>query len=125
MIIQGEAKIVPRWEWRTFDSSLNAIEGRVAAALEQVVPHTSAEIYLLRLGGPQNAKIRGGILDVKRLRQVDANGFELWEPLLKAKFPLNQNDVAAVFLEWQLSFPGLGRKTYTTAASRRQSPSRH
>src|SRR6516165_1592176 len=99
MITEGEAKIVPRWEWRTFDSSLNAIEGRVAAALEQVVPHTSAEIYLLRLGGPQNAKIRGGIHDVKRLRQVDANGFELWEALLKAKFPLNQNDVAAAFLE--------------------------
>ena len=56
MTIQGEAKIVLRWEWRTFDASLNAIEGRIAAALEQVAPHTSAEIYLLRLGGPQNAK---------------------------------------------------------------------
>ena len=28
MIIEGEAKIVPRWEWRTFDASLNAIEMR-------------------------------------------------------------------------------------------------
>jgi exopolyphosphatase/guanosine-5'-triphosphate,3'-diphosphate pyrophosphatase len=113
MTIQGEAKIVLRWEWRTFDASLNTIEGRIAAALEQVAPHTSAEIYLLRLGGPQNAKIRDGILDVKRLQQVDVNGLELWEPVLKAKFPLSQNDVATAFLEWQLSLPGLGRKTYT------------
>ena len=113
MITEGEAKIVPRWEWRTFDASLNAIEGRIAAALEQVAPHTSAEIYLLRLGGPQNAKIRDGILDVKRLQQVDVNGLELWEPVLKAKFPLSQNDVATAFLEWQLSPPELGRKTYT------------
>jgi exopolyphosphatase / guanosine-5'-triphosphate,3'-diphosphate pyrophosphatase len=113
MTIQGEAKIVLRWEWRTFDASLNAIEGRIAAALEQVAPHTSAEIYLLRLGGPQNTKIRDGILDVKRLQQVDVNGLELWEPVLKAKFPLSQNDVATAFLEWQLSLPGLGRNTYT------------
>ena len=111
MITQGEAK--PRWEWRTFDASLNAIEGRIAGALEHVAPHTSAEIYLLRLGGPQNAKIRDGILDVKRLQQVDVNGLELWEPVLKAKFPLSQNDVATAFLEWQLSLPDLGRKTYT------------
>jgi exopolyphosphatase/guanosine-5'-triphosphate,3'-diphosphate pyrophosphatase len=111
--MQGEAKIVPRWEWRTFDASLNAIEDRIAAALERVAPHTSAEIYLLRLGGPQNAKIRDGILDVKRLQQVDVNGLELWEPVLKAKFPLSQNDVATAFLEWQLSPPELGRKTYT------------
>jgi hypothetical protein len=45
MIIEGEAKIVPRWEWRTFDASLNAIEVRIAAALEQVAAHTSAEIW--------------------------------------------------------------------------------
>ena len=108
--MQGEAKIVPRWEWRTFDASLNAIEDRIAAALEHVAPHTSAEIYLLRLGGPQNAKIRDGILDVKRLHQVDVNGLELWEPVLKAKFPLSQNDVATAFLEWQLSLPGTWQK---------------
>jgi hypothetical protein len=111
--MQGEAKIGPRWEWRTFDASLNTIEGRIAAALEHVAPHTSAEIYLLRLGGPQNAKIPDGILDVKRLQKVDINGLELWEPVLKAKFPLSQNDVAVAFLEWQLPLPRLGRKTYT------------
>jgi hypothetical protein len=77
MIIEGEAKIVPRWEWRTFDASLNAIEVRIAAALEQVAPHTSAEIYLLRLGGPQNAKIPDGILNVKRLANRKlGNGLE-------------------------------------------------
>jgi hypothetical protein len=111
--MQGDAKIVPRWEWRTFDASLNAIEDRIAAALEHVAPHTSAEIYLLRLGGAQNAKIRDDILDVKRLQQADVNGLELWEPVLKAKFPLSQNDVATAFVEWQLSLPSLGRKTYT------------
>src|SRR6516165_2946451 len=96
-----------------FDASLNAIEGRIAGALEHVTPHTSAEIYLLRLRGPQNAKIRDGIFDVKRLQQVDVNGLELWEPVIKAKFPLSQNDVATAFVEWQLSRPELGRKTYT------------
>ena len=85
MITQGEAK--PRWEWRIFDTSLNAIEGRIAGALEHVTPHTSAEIYLLRLGGPQNAKIRDGILDVKRLQQVDVNGLELWGTGAQGQIP--------------------------------------
>ena len=33
--------------------------------------------------------------------------------MLKAKFPLRQNDVATAFVEWQLSLPRLARKTYT------------
>ena len=33
--------------------------------------------------------------------------------MLKAKFPLSPNDVATAFVEWQLSLPRLGRKTYT------------
>jgi hypothetical protein len=50
MIIEGEAEVVRRWEWRTLDASLNGIEARIAAALQHVAPHTSAEIYLLRVG---------------------------------------------------------------------------
>ena len=50
MIIEGGAEVVRRWEWPTLDASLNAIEARIAAALQHVAPHTSAEIYLLRAG---------------------------------------------------------------------------
>jgi hypothetical protein len=117
MKTEGDAKIVPRWEWRTFDASFNAIEVRLATALAHVAPHTSAEIYLLRLGGPQNAKIRDGILDVKRLHRVDVSGLELWEPVLKAKFPLSQNDVATAFANGSCHFPDLAEKPTRTTNS--------
>ena len=110
MKTEGDAKIVPRWEWRTLDSSLNAIAVRFATALERVAPHTSAEIYLLRLGGPQNAKIRDGILDVKRLHQVDVSGLELWEPVLKAKFPLMKTMLRQLLSNGSYRFPDLAEK---------------
>src|SRR5262249_21882313 len=72
MITQGEAK--PRWEWRTFDTSLNAIEGRIAGALEHVAPHTSAEIYLLRLAGPQTERFPMGFLISNRFSNSTAMG---------------------------------------------------
>ena len=56
MKTEGDAKIVPRWEWRTFDASLNAIAVRFATALEHVAPHTSAEIYLLQVRWPAKCK---------------------------------------------------------------------
>ena len=43
--------------------------------------------------GTENAKIRDGVLDIKRLRQIDANGLELWEPVFKARFPLSRSDL--------------------------------
>ena len=113
MTIQDGIEIVPRWEWRTFATSLDRIEDRIAAILGRVEPRTSAEIYILRLGGPQNAKIRNDVLDVKHLRRVDAAGLELWEPVLKAKFPLSRGDVVAAFAELDLPPPKLGRETHT------------
>jgi exopolyphosphatase / guanosine-5'-triphosphate,3'-diphosphate pyrophosphatase len=113
MTTQNDIKIVPRWEWRTFAASLDGIEDRIAAVLRRVEPRTSAEIYVLRLGGSQNAKIRNDVFDVKHLRQVDANGLELWEPMLKAKIPLSRSDLAAAFAELHLPPPKPGRETHT------------
>jgi hypothetical protein len=95
---------------RRYDASLNAIEGRIAAALEHAAPHTSAEIYLLRVGGPQNAKIRDGILDVKRLQQVDANGLELWEPVLKLNSRSGKTMLLRLFWNGSCHFPDLAEK---------------
>lgn len=106
--------IVPRWEWRTFCSTLEAIERRVGP-LPDAPARTSAEIYFLRLGGSQNAKVRDDVFDVKRLLRVDGSGLELWEPVLKMKFPLNRGDVARAFAEWSLPLPRLDRENYSIA----------
>ena len=101
-------QIIPRWEWRTFSASLAALE-RAIGPLADVAPRNSSEIYILSLHGPQNAKLRGGLIDIKRLQQVDDDGLELWEPVFKAKFPLGRSDIAVAFSEWHLPIPALSR----------------
>ena len=110
--MQDGDEAVPRWEWRTFATSLKVIEDKMTS-IGEAVPRTSSEVYFLRLGGPQNVKVRDEILDIKRLREVGANGLELWEPVFKAAFPLSRSEVATVFTEWQLPLPRLGRESYT------------
>jgi exopolyphosphatase / guanosine-5'-triphosphate,3'-diphosphate pyrophosphatase len=105
-------QITPRWEWRTFSASLAALE-RAIGPLADVAPRNSSEIYILSLHGPQNAKLRGGLIDIKRLQQVDDDGLELWEPVFKAKLPLDRSDIAVAFSEWHLPLPALGRDSYT------------
>ena len=85
--------IVPRWEWRILGEHVGAVDGRVAA----LAPERSEEgdeLYLLSLQGDASVKIRGGLLDVKRLESVSADGLEQWRPVLKNAFPLGATDVA-------------------------------
>jgi exopolyphosphatase/guanosine-5'-triphosphate,3'-diphosphate pyrophosphatase len=85
---------VPRWEWRTFGSSF----GRVDDALAELASgdaEESDELYLLSKQDA-NVKIRGDLMDIKLLREVDAEGLERWEPVMKRGFPLSTDDVGRV-----------------------------
>ncbi len=105
-------KIIPRWEWRCFAPSLATIAQAVAIPSD-AASRESDEIYVLGPRGTENAKIRDGVLDIKRLRQIDANGLELWEPVFKARFPLSRSDLIAASAVWALPLETLPRKTYT------------
>jgi exopolyphosphatase/guanosine-5'-triphosphate,3'-diphosphate pyrophosphatase len=86
--------IVPRWEWRTFREHFDAAE---EALLQEATgpAQESDERYLLS-EPDRNVKIRDDLLDVKVLREVDAQGLERWEPVMKATFPLAASDVPGV-----------------------------
>ncbi len=90
--------IVPRWEWRCFAPSLAALADRAGMPADTPA-RDSAETYILALGTAvsANIKIRGRALDVKRLRQTDADGLEQWEPVLNASFPLSRSNMQAIF----------------------------
>ena len=60
-----------RWEWRTFSPSLADLEAKIGSAV-RIAPRQSDEIYLLNSATPHSAKIRGAVLEVKQLVQVDA-----------------------------------------------------
>ena len=103
--------IVPRWEWRTFSTRFGPAEAAFAAMESTGVQETD-ELYLVSATG-DTVKIRHALLDIKALREVDADGLERWEPVLKAEFPLAAADVARLYEALRLDAPALGREAYT------------
>jgi exopolyphosphatase / guanosine-5'-triphosphate,3'-diphosphate pyrophosphatase len=87
-------EVVPRWEWRTFANAVPRADVLFDAMTPISVEETH-ELYLLAPGG-DNVKVRGGLMDVKVLRETDAAGLQRWEPILKASFPLGAEAVKTV-----------------------------
>jgi exopolyphosphatase/guanosine-5'-triphosphate,3'-diphosphate pyrophosphatase len=107
-------EITPRWEWRSFGQRFGEAEARVAALTPEAVQE-SDEIYLLS-GAGDNVKVRADLMDIKVLREVNADGLEQWTPVMKAGFPLPAAEVAKVFESLQLPVPALSRASYTLDA---------
>lgn len=103
--------IIPRWEWRIFGTNLGAVEKALAASTPWAVEE-SDELYLLSAAGA-NVKVRYDLMDIKLLREVDADGLERWEPVLKAGFPLPAAEVTGVFDALGVLPPPLTRDAYT------------
>jgi exopolyphosphatase / guanosine-5'-triphosphate,3'-diphosphate pyrophosphatase len=111
--------VVPRWEWRTFGASIDFDRTAFEPAGDEV--HESDEVYLLPGGvpggngdrAPDSVKVRDGLIDIKRLHEVDARGLERWSPIMKAPFPLPATEVAKVLTALGVDPPSLEREAYT------------
>jgi exopolyphosphatase/guanosine-5'-triphosphate,3'-diphosphate pyrophosphatase len=104
------AGIIPRWEWRVFGTGFGAAE----EAFSDLTPGSIAEsdeVYLLSAAG-SNVKVRDGLMDIKFLREVDGDGLERWEPVMKAGFPLPAAEVPRVFDALGVLAPPLTRDAY-------------
>ena len=89
-------EIVPRWEWRTFGSSFGPAEATFTALVPERVQE-SDELYVLGSNTDAIVKIRAGLMDVKVLREVNADGLEQWAPTMKVGFPLPAAELTRVF----------------------------
>ena len=105
------AEITPRWEWRSFGRRFGGAEERLARLTPSGVQE-SDEIYLLSRAG-ENVKVRDALMDIKVLREVNADGLEQWTPVMKAGFPLPAAEAAKVFEALRLPIPTPGRASYT------------
>ena len=83
-----------RWEWRTFGELGEAGERLASMAPERV--GESEETYLLSAEGVDAVKLRDGVIDVKHLERVDADGLQLWRPVMKSPLPLPAADARDV-----------------------------
>ena len=98
------AEITPRWEWRSFGQRFGEAEGRLAQ-LDPNGVQESDEIYLLS-GAGDNVKVRDALMDIKVLREVNADGLEQWTPVMKAEFPLSAATAAEVLAALRLPVDG-------------------
>jgi exopolyphosphatase / guanosine-5'-triphosphate,3'-diphosphate pyrophosphatase len=105
------AGIIPRWEWRVFGTGFGAAEVAFADLTPGPIAE-SDEVYLLSAAG-SNVKVRDGLMDIKFLREVDGDGLERWEPVMKAGFPLPAAEVPRVFDALGVLAPPLTRDAYS------------
>ena len=101
--------IVPRWEWRTFGEQL----GGAADLGEPESVQESEELYFLSEDTDASVKVRDGLLDVKLLEAVDADGLEQWRPVLKQPFPLDAEEVSTALSALGAAPAELGSDSYT------------
>jgi len=82
------SSIRPRFEFRTWAESLDDVHERIEALSPCLAIRESSETYIVSSTTTRaNPKVRTGQLDVKILLIV-REGFEQWEPRLKASFPI-------------------------------------
>ena len=105
------AEITPRWEWRSFGQRFGEAERRLAQ-LDPTGVQESDEIYLLS-GAGDNVKVRDALMDIKVLREVNADGLEQWTPVMKAGFPLPAAEAEKVLEALGLPIPTPLRTSYT------------
>jgi len=105
------AEIKARWEWRSFGRHFGEADARLAQLTPTGVQE-SDEIYLLSPAGG-NVKIRDALMDIKELRELNADRLEQWTPVMKASFPLPAAAVAKVFDALQQPVPAALRADCT------------
>ncbi len=95
-------EIQPRFEFRVWGEHVDAAGALLRRSADALgAPLHSAETYVVALNRSDvNAKIRGGLVDIKVLHTI-AEGCEQWFPWTKAEFPL----AAALIEAW---LPRLG-----------------
>ena len=105
------SEIIPRWEWRIFGSRLRTADAWLAEQQSTGVQESDEVYFLSGAGGI--VKIRYDLMDIKVLREVDSNGLERWEPVMKAGFPQSVADVTRVFEALDLAMPSCSRSAWS------------
>ena len=104
-------KIVPRWEWRAFGERFAAADEVFGTRAPDRVEE-SDEVYVLSTRSDASVKVRDGLMDVKRLEEVDEDGLEQWAPVMKADFPIARAEVETVFERLRVEAPEPARDAY-------------
>ena len=104
-------KIIARWEWRTFGYAFGVAEEKIETFPAKV--RESSEVYILSVCSMDNTKIRDMLMDIKYLVQVNENKLEQWNPLMKAGFPIQPDQVRETVKAWKVDVPESAIASYS------------
>jgi hypothetical protein len=106
--------IQPRFEFRTWADDLTPVWDRIASLAEPYEIRESIETYIVSAAtSDANPKVRGDRLDIKVLI-ASVEGFERWEPQLKASFPISAEVLHNEFYRLvKQPVPALDRDSYS------------
>lgn len=106
-------EIIPRWEWRTFGKEFGEGEKKIKAH-ELGSFKKSSEKYILSKNSNENCKIRDDLMDIKSLRQINADKLEQWYPTMKQTFPMKKEVIEDLFKNFfKVAVPAFARDEYT------------
>ena len=101
------AKIVPRAEFRVFGQGVietvraHLYNGRTVLQQARRMP---PETYFLSLNTNEaNVKVRDGLLDIKTKTGETPEGYEIFQPRGKFKFPVSRADLATILSHLQVT----------------------
>ena len=110
------ARITPRAEFRVFGQSVietvrtHMYNGRTVLQQARRMP---AETYFLsQKTDAANVKVRDGLLDIKLRTGTTPEGYEIFQPAGKFKFPVGRDDLRTILGHLQVEMP-LDRDRYT------------
>lgn len=110
------ARIVPRAEFRVFGSDIVAtVQDNMwhAKATLHSVRDLPEEMYFLAAGNDDaNIKVRDGLLDIKVKIGETPEGYEIFQPRGKFRFPVSREDLQQVLAQLRTDVP-LNRDSYT------------
>jgi exopolyphosphatase/guanosine-5'-triphosphate,3'-diphosphate pyrophosphatase len=107
------ADITPRYEFRVWGDNLDAQRQRLEAAAAGKSQESGETYIVSALTDTTNVKIRGGLLDIKELLDLDG-GLERWTPTLKEPFPIAAAIIGSKILPGlRVDAPRFARDAYT------------
>jgi hypothetical protein len=100
---------LPRWQWRTFGDDLTCLSSRLAAP-DLGRGRWTDEVHLVCLQSSHHAWLVRDTLELLWRKEVGPDGFELWDPILRAALPFEPAAVSQLFAAWGLAkaWPGRG-----------------
>jgi len=93
---------LPQWQWRTFGDDLAWLSRRLDAP-DLGRGRWTDEVHLVCLQSSHHAWLLRDTLELRWRKEVGPDGFELWDPILRATLPFEPASVSRLFSAWGLS----------------------